>query len=239
MVISRDLSARTGALAVTSTSSRDSSGSILNGEAVPIVCGQSNGMNLIQAKTSDISVDRKHVTVLAVDIVNPLHAFASMDPELVLREIDPLLESTFEIIELNGGVISTSSESGIIAVFGTLPASEHHAVAACQAALVIKSRLELQAEGSIRVRAGLDTGEVIVRYRSRGGAMKQIEVTGGAVRTAARLARSLRRGAVAVTDRTRIAAVGAIDMARLSRSDLLRFDRDEQVYELKTARSAE
>jgi len=190
------------------------------------------------AKTADINVERKHVTVLSVEIVSPLHAFASMDPELVLRQIDPLLESTFEIIELNGGVISTSGESGITAIFGTLPASQHHALSACQAALVVKSTLELQAEGGIRVRAGLDTGEVIVRYRRR-GATKQIEVTGGAVRGAARLARSLRRGAVAVTDRTRVATDGSLNMVRLSRSDLIRFDRDEQAYELKSTGSTE
>jgi pimeloyl-ACP methyl ester carboxylesterase/DNA-binding SARP family transcriptional activator/class 3 adenylate cyclase len=190
------------------------------------------------AKTSDINVERKHVTVLSVEIVSPLHAFASMDPELVLRQIDPLLESTFEIIELNGGVISTSGESGITAIFGTLPASQHHALSACQAALVVKSTLELQAEGGIRVRAGLDTGEVMVRYRGR-GATKQIEVTGGAVRGATRLARSLRRGAVAVTDRTRVAADGSLNVVRLSRSDLIRFARDEQAYELKSASSAE
>src|SRR5215813_6479389 len=190
------------------------------------------------AKISDINKERKHVTVLSVEIVSPLHAFASMDPELVLRQIDPLLESTFEIIELNGGVISTSGESGITAIFGTLPASQHHALSACQAALVVKSTLELQAEGGIRVRAGLDTGEVMVRYRRR-GATKQIEVTGGAVRGAARLAHSLRRGAVAVTDRTRVATDGSLNMVRLSRSDLIRFDRDEQAYELKSASSAE
>jgi len=191
------------------------------------------------AKTSDINnVERTRVTVLSVEIVSPLHAFASVDPELVLRQIDPLLESTFEIIELNGGVILASGESGITAVFGILSASRHHAASACQAALVVKSKLELQSKGSVRVRAALDTGEVIVRYRGR-GATKQIEVTGGAVRGAARLARSLRRGAVAVTDRTRVAADGSLNLLRLSRSDLIRFDRDEQAYELKSASSAE
>ena len=190
------------------------------------------------AKISDIYKERTRVTVLSVEIVSPLHAFASVDPELVLRQIDPLLESTFEIIELNGGVILASGESGITAVFGILSASRHHAASACQAALVVKSKLELQSKGSVRVRAALDTGEVIVRYRGR-GATKQIEVTGGAVRGAARLARSLRRGAVAVTDRTRVAADGSLNLLRLSRSDLIRFDRDEQAYELKSASSAE
>jgi class 3 adenylate cyclase len=190
------------------------------------------------AKTSDINnVERTRVTVLAVEIVSPLHAFASVDPELVLRQIDPLLQSTFEIVEPNGGVMLASGEAGVTAVFGILPASRHHAASACQAALVLKSKLELQSNGSVRVRAALDTSEVIVRYRGH-GATKQIEVTGGAVRGATRLARSLRRGAVAVTDRTRVAADNLINVVQLSRSDLIRFGRDEQAYELKSASPA-
>src|SRR5262249_11386105 len=188
------------------------------------------------AKTSDIDVGRKSVTVLSVEIVSPLNAFASVDPELVLRQIDPLLESTFEIVELNGGVILASGEAGVTAVFGILPASRHHAASACQAALIVKSKLELQSNGSVRVRAALDTGEVIVRYRGH-GATKQMEVTGGAVRGATRLARSLRRGAVAITVRTRVAADGLLNVVQLSRSDLIRFGRDEQAYELKSVSS--
>ena len=193
----------------------------------PVVWGQ---QSLMRANASKNDIDRKYVTVLVIEIVNPLHAFGGIDPELILRQIDPLLESAREVIELNGGVISTSGESGITAIFGTLPASQHHALSASRAALVVKYKLELQSNGSIRVRAGLDTGEVIVQHRS---ATNQIEVMGSAVRTATRLAQSLRRGAVAITVRTRVAADGLLNVVRLSRSDLIRFDGDEQAYELK------
>ena len=183
------------------------------------------------APASDLDAERRHVTVLAIEIVSPLHAFASVDPELVLRQIDPLFESTFRIIERNGGIVSASRDTGITAVFGTLPASEQHAPAACRAALLVKSAIEAQSEGSVRVRAGLDSGEVVLRTRRVGGSPR-IEVTGVAVRTATRLAHALRRGALAATDRTRVAAAGAIDMTPMSRADFPRFDRDEQAYEL-------
>jgi class 3 adenylate cyclase len=186
---------------------------------------------------SDTDGEQKHVTVLAVEIVSPLHAFASMDPGLVLRQIDPLLELAFGIIERNGGVVSAAGESNIIAVFGLSPASEH-AASACRTALAVKSTIELKSEGTVRVRAGLDTGDVIVRRRRRGGS-GQIEVTGGAVRTAARLAQSLRRGALALTDRTRVAVSALFEVAQLARSDLPKFDRGEPAYELKNARISE
>src|SRR5262249_7462820 len=39
------------------------------------------------AQASDADGEHKHVTVLAIDIVSPLHAFASMDPGVVMRQI--------------------------------------------------------------------------------------------------------------------------------------------------------
>jgi hypothetical protein len=178
------------------------------------------------------------VTVLSVDIVSPLDAFASVDPELIVRQIGPLIESTFGIVELHGGIVSASGDSRVTAVFGALPGSGHHAVSACRAALVVKSTIEKQSEGSVRVRAGLDTGEVIIQRRRRGGT-ERIEVTGAAARTALRLAQSLRRGVLAATDRTRSAVAGLVDMIPLARSDVPRFDRDEQAYELQGIRDSE
>ena len=184
------------------------------------------------AKRSN-GTDRSQVAVLAINIVNPLHAFASMDPELVMRQIDPLLESTFEIVEQSGGVIGTSAEAGIIVIFDRDNTKQNHAIAACRAALAIKSRLELQSEGTVRVSIGLDAGEVIIRHRQQ-IATRQAEVNGVAVRMAARLARSLRRAVVAVTDRIRTEAGNSIEAMPLIRSDLAKFARDEQVHELKS-----
>jgi class 3 adenylate cyclase len=187
---------------------------------------------VVDTSTADSDAERKHVTVLAVEIVSPLHAFALMDPELVSRQMDPLLDSTIRIVEQHGGIVSAFGDTSVTAVFGTLPGGEHHAVAACRTAMMIKSTIETQSEDSVRVRAGLDTGEVIIRRRRRRGDAERIDVSGGPVRSAARLARSLRRGALAATDRTRAAVAGVIGMVRLSRADFPGFDRDQQAYEL-------
>jgi DNA-binding SARP family transcriptional activator/class 3 adenylate cyclase len=189
---------------------------------------------VVDASPADGDAERKHVTVLSVEIVSPLHAFALMDPELVSRQMDPLLDSAIRIVEQHGGIVSAFGDTGVTAVFGTLPGGEHHAVAACRTAMMIKSTIETQSQDSVRVRAGLDTGEVIVRRRRRGDA-ERIDVSGGAVRSAARLARSLRRGALAATDRTRAAVAGVIGMVRLPRADAPGFDRDQQAYELQAA----
>ena len=75
-----------------------------------------------------------------------------------------------------------------------------------------------------------DSGEVIVRYRRHGQA-ERIEVAGAALRTADRLVQSLRRGLLALTDRTQLRAAGLVTTRLLSRSELSGFGR-EQIYEL-------
>ena len=173
---------------------------------------------------------RQDVTVLSIEIVSPLHGFASLAPDVVLGQLDPLFESAHQLIDRHGGIVTASGHSGITALFCSAT-SENHAVVACQAALAIKSAIESQSSGSVRVRAGLDSGEVIVRHR-RHGMTERIEVTGAAVRTAERLVHALRRGVLALTDRTHLVAAGVMETSLLPRSEFPRFGRDGQVYEL-------
>ena len=173
---------------------------------------------------------REDATMLAIGIVSPLHGFASVAPDLVLRQLDPLFELAHRLIERHGGIVIASGSTGITALFGSA-ACDNHAAMACRAALAVKSITETESAGSVRVRAGLDSGEVIVRYR-RHGANERIEVAGAAVRTAERLVHSLRRGVLALTDRTQLVAAGLVDTSLLPRSELARFGRDGQVYQL-------
>lgn len=178
----------------------------------------------------------RQVTVLSVEIVTPLHGLASVSSGAMLRQMDPLLEAAHRIIERQGGVIIASGNFSITALFDS--SASQDAVAACRAALAVKSAIESLSAGTVRVRAGLDSGEVAVRFR-RHGVNERIEATGAPVRTAARLVHSLRRGILALTDRTHVAVAGAMATGLLPRSDLPRFSRDEQAYELLAEQSGE
>jgi DNA-binding SARP family transcriptional activator len=174
---------------------------------------------------------RQDVTILAIEIVSPLHGFASVAPDVVFHQLDPLLETAQKLIQQHGGIVIASGSAGIVALFDSA-ACDNHALAACRVALAIKSTVEPQSEGSVRVRAGLDSGEVIVRHR-RHGTAERMEVTGVALRTAGRLVHSLRRGVLAITDRTQLVAAGLVTASLLPRSELSRFGRDGEVYELQ------
>jgi DNA-binding SARP family transcriptional activator len=172
---------------------------------------------------------RHDATILSIEIVSPLPSFASVPPDAVFRQLDPLFELAQTLIARHGGVVTAAGGSGVSALFD--PAScDNHAVAACRAALAVKTIVEAESAGSVRVRAGLDSGEVIVRTRREGQAGR-VEVTGNALRTADRLVQSLRRGLLALTDRTHLVAAGLIETRVLPRSELHGFGR-EQIHEL-------
>jgi len=190
----------------------------------------SEGTGAAPAKPAFVDGERQDVTILSIEIVSPLHGFASVAPDVVFRQLDPLFDAAHKLIERHAGIVSASGSSGITALFCSATC-ENHAVAACRAALAVKSAVEAQSADSVRVRAGLDSGEVMVRYR-RHGATERIEVTGAAVRTAERLVHSLRRGALALTDRTQLVTAGLVDTSLLPHSECPRFGRDGQVYEL-------
>ena len=123
--------------------------------------------------SSIVDGEPQHVTVLSIEIVSPLHGFASVNADMVLQQMDPLFELTHAIVEQHGGIFTASGNSGITALFGSSN-RENHAAAACRVALAVKSMIEAQSEASACVRAGLDSGEVIVRYRRHGAAASEL-----------------------------------------------------------------
>ena len=89
---------------------------------------------------------REDATMLAIGIVSPLHGFASVAPDLVLRQLDPLFELAHRLIERHGGIVTASGSTGITALFGSA-ACDNHAAVACRAALAVKSITESEFGG--------------------------------------------------------------------------------------------
>lgn len=181
------------------------------------------------AVSPSIESKRHDVTILSVEIVSPLPGLASVAPDAVFRQLDPLFELAQTLVARYGGVVTALGGSAITALFDAATCDNDAAVA-CRAALAIKTIIESESAGSVRVRAGLDSGEVIVRYR-RHDQTERVEVAGAALQSADRLVQSLRRGLLALTDRTQLRAGGLVATRPLPRSELFGFGR-EQIHEL-------
>jgi len=114
--------------------------------------------------------ERKHVTVLFADMRNSMELLASRDPEEGRRFLDSVLERMMEAVHRYEGTVNQVMGDGIMALFGAPLAHEDHAVRACYAALRMQESVKRYAEGvrrqhgvTIRIRVGLNSGEVVVR----------------------------------------------------------------------------
>ena len=127
---------------------------------------------LAAKRSADESPDdeRKQVTVLFADIKGSLELLADRDPEDSNRLLDNTLHRMMDAVHQYKGTVSQARGDGIMAIFGAPIAQEDHAVRACYAAIKIQEAVAaysdetLRTEGvSIRVRVGMNSGEVVVR----------------------------------------------------------------------------
>jgi class 3 adenylate cyclase/tetratricopeptide (TPR) repeat protein len=114
--------------------------------------------------------ERKRVTVLFADLRGSLELLADRDPEEARKLLDPVLERMMEAVHRYEGTVNQVMGDGIMALFGAPVAHEDHAVRGCYAALRMQELVKGYAEQAfrthgvaVRIRVGLNSGEVVVR----------------------------------------------------------------------------
>ena len=133
---------------------------------------------------------RKTVSVLFADVAGSTQLGERQDPEATRALMTRYFGAMKGIIESHGGTVEKFIGDAVMAVFGIPTLHEDDALRAVRAADEIRVTLdrlneELEAERgiSIRMRIGVNTGEVVAGDPSTG----QTLVTGDTVNTAARL----------------------------------------------------
>ena len=108
--------------------------------------------------------------MLFADLKGSMELLANRDPEEARKILDPVLERMMEAVHRYEGMVNQVMGDGIMALFGAPLAREDHAVRACYAALRMQEAVKTyademrRAEGvPIRIRIGLNSGEVVVR----------------------------------------------------------------------------
>jgi class 3 adenylate cyclase len=124
----------------------------------------------ILTSKSALEGERKQVTVLFADLRGSLELLADRDPEEARKLLDPILERMMDAVHRYEGTVNQVMGDGIMALFGAPVAHEDHAVRACYAALDLQHAMRRLTEElrrshgvTIQVRAGLNSGEVVVR----------------------------------------------------------------------------
>src|SRR5882724_4836103 len=114
--------------------------------------------------------ERKQVTVLFADLKDSTELIRGLDPEAAQRLLDPALQRMMDAVHRFEGTVNQVLGDGVMALFGAPIAHEDHALRACYAALAMQAAMLHTTEAvrrarglELRMRVGLNSGEVVVR----------------------------------------------------------------------------
>jgi len=188
--------------------------------------------------------ERKQVTVLFADLKGSMELLADRDPEEARKILDPVLELMMEAVHRYEGTVNQVMGDGIMALFGAPLAHEDHAVRACYAALRMQESVTRHAgdvrrtDGtSVRIRVGLNSGEVVVRAIGSDLRMDYSAI-GQTTHLAARMEQLADPGTIRLTRETLHLAEGFVQVQALGPTAVKGLAVPVEVYELTGASSA-
>ena len=124
----------------------------------------------ILASRAALEGERKQVTILFADLKDSTELIRDLDPEAAQQLLDPALRHMMEAVHRYEGTVNQVLGDGIMALFGAPIAHEDHAMRACYAALAMQAAMREYTEEvrrahglEMRIRVGLNSGEVVVR----------------------------------------------------------------------------
>ena len=108
--------------------------------------------------------------MLFADIKDSTELIRDVDLEAAQQLLDPALRRMMEAVHRFEGTVNQVLGDGIMALFGAPIAHEDHALRACYAALAMQAAMQPLYRGGashprpgLRIRVGLNAGEVVVR----------------------------------------------------------------------------
>jgi class 3 adenylate cyclase/tetratricopeptide (TPR) repeat protein len=193
---------------------------------------------------STIEGERKLVTVLFADLKGSLEAIADRDPEEARELLDPVLEILMEAVHRYEGTVNQVLGDGIMALFGAPLALEDHAVRACYAALRMQDAVKAYADDvrrshgvALRIRVGINSGEVVVRTIGNDLRMDYSAV-GPTTHLAARMEQLADPGRVVVAPNTARLVEGYFELKSLGRTAIRGLPAPIEIHELTGAGAA-
>jgi class 3 adenylate cyclase/tetratricopeptide (TPR) repeat protein len=196
----------------------------------------------ILTSKSALEGERKQVTVLFADLKGSMELLVDRDPEEARKLLDPVLEQMMEAVHRYEGTVNQVMGDGIMALFGAPLAHEDHAMRACYAALRMQEAVKRYAEGArwehgvmVRIRVGLNSGEVVVRAIGSDLHMDYTAV-GQTTHLAARMEQLAEPGSILLSPTTLELAEGYVEVKALGSLPVKGLLEPVEVCELVGAR---
>jgi class 3 adenylate cyclase/tetratricopeptide (TPR) repeat protein len=186
----------------------------------------------------DLAGERKQVTVLFADIKDSTELIRGLDPEAAQQLLDPALHRMMDAVHRFEGTVNQVLGDGIMALFGAPIAHEDHALRACYAALAMQAAMQAYTEEvrrthglELRIRVGLNAGEVVVRAIGNDLHMDYSAV-GETTVLAARMEQSATPGSVRLPTSTLRLVEGLVRVQALGPVPVKGLAEPVEVYEL-------
>ena len=198
----------------------------------------------ILASRAALEGERKQVTVLFADLKGSTELIEGLDPEDAQALLDPALHRMMEAVHRYEGTVNQVLGDGIMALFGAPIAHEEHALRACYAALAMQTAMQAYTEEvrrsqglELRMRVGLNSGEVVVRAIGNDLHMDYSAV-GETTHLAARMEQMAPPGSIRLTTATLRLVEGLVQVTSLGPVPVKGLPVPGEVFELVGASPA-
>jgi len=192
----------------------------------------------IRSAREVVEGERKRITVLFADLHGSMELVANRDPEEARTLFDGVLERMMEAVHRHEGTVNQILGDGIMALFGAPVAHEDHAVRACYAALRMQdsinrfaAELASRIGKPIRIRVGMNSGEVLVRSIA-GDLHMDYTAVGQTTHLAARMEQMAEPGAILVTAEVMHLVEGYVVTRPQGRRDIKGLSQPVEVFEV-------
>src|SRR6266581_3295557 len=182
--------------------------------------------------------ERKQVTVLFADLKDSTELLQGLDPEAAQQLLDPAIHIMMDAVHRFEGTVNQVLGDGIMALFGAPIAHEDHALRACYAALPMQAAMRSHTEDvrhtrglELRMRVGLNSGEVVVRAIGNDLHMDYSAV-GETTHLAARMEQLATSGSSRLTAATLRLVEGLVQVTALGPVPVKGLEEPVEVFEL-------
>ncbi|MGL4238364.1 ATP-binding protein [Tabrizicola sp.] len=175
---------------------------------------------------------RRQVTAVFIDLENFSAIASEADAEDLQSWLDDYYRQTRILVEASGGEVTEYLGDGVVAIFGLSRTEELTADRAVDAALraVQSIRLSYQNRIAVRLRAGVATGEVVVRPGPERDGLPRL--TGSVTTLAERIQSEAEPGTVVIAEETRALSRGRFETRALGPRRLKGFTDEMVLFEV-------